>query len=95
MFMLSTISGSTIPTPHIDDDSRILSFSMFRLRGDNDFESAIHVMSRSSDRITAAATTGPASGPRPASSTPQIKGPAFAPSLKLSPPENIKPAFSL
>src|SRR5437764_968614 len=46
--------------------------STSRRSGVRSFESARPLMRRSGFRITAAAYTGPASGPRPASSMPQI-----------------------
>jgi hypothetical protein len=44
----------------------------FTLAGVNCLESLTPPAAKSAGRITAAATTGPASGPRPASSTPAI-----------------------
>ena len=52
--------------------SRISMASRSRRAAESFFESARPTIGRAGSRITAAATTGPASGPRPASSTPQI-----------------------
>src|SRR3954471_4135630 len=53
--------------------SQIRSNSRSRCNGVRTFESARPRMRLVSSRMTAAATTGPASGPRPASSTPAIR----------------------
>ena len=50
----------------------------------SDLRIAQAVDSRLGSRITAAATTGPASGPRPASSMPQIKPGSLARSARIS-----------
>ena len=52
--------------------SRISSASVSRRAADSFFESRRPSIGRSTSRTTAAAYTGPASGPRPASSTPQM-----------------------
>ena len=52
--------------------SIMTSYSSLRFFADNFFESFIYKMSQSTGSITAHATTGPASGPLPASSIPHI-----------------------
>ncbi len=55
---------------HASALARISTASRARAAPDSSFESRRPAIGRAGSRITAAATTGPASGPRPASSTP-------------------------
>ncbi len=59
-----------MPTPTAIARAMITSYSSARRSGERTLESARCLMRRSGSMTTAAATTGPASGPRPASSTP-------------------------
>ncbi len=68
----SIASELTTPIPH---NARAVNSSnaVSRCRLDNRFESSIRAEKRCVSRIAAAATTGPANGPRPTSSTPAIR----------------------
>ncbi len=70
---LSMVSLSIIPTEHRAFEAAISSKSSSRLWGVSFFESSSPSMNIPAGRITAAASTGPARGPRPASSTPAIR----------------------
>src|SRR5439155_22144546 len=61
------------PTPTATARPMITSYSSARRSGERSLESARRLMRRSGSMTTAAATTGPASGPRPASSTPATR----------------------
>ncbi len=71
--MLSISSASAQATEWHNARSRISSARRSRSSGSSTLESASPRMGRAGLRITAAATTGPASGPRPASSTPATR----------------------
>ena len=73
MLIASISQGSDQPIPNAMQRSRILPESSSRTSAHSALESAMPRMGRRRSRITAAATTGPASGPRPASSTPAVK----------------------
>jgi len=70
MLIRSIVSWSTTPTPTARACVWIRWKRTSRSAGRRSFESASPLMRRSGAMTTAAATTGPASGPRPASSTP-------------------------
>ena len=70
---MSISSRSAQPTPQASARLRMMGASRARSAGVRTFESARPRMRRRGSRITAAATTGPASGPRPASSTPATR----------------------
>src|SRR6266581_929001 len=84
--MLSRSISSTLAkaTAQAVARSLILSARISRRSGGSTLESASPRTCRSGSRITAAAYTGPASGPRPASSTPQTT------TLGIFPVENIQ-----
>src|SRR5262249_13966578 len=69
----SIIAASMIPTPTALAFRSISSKSQVRSSGLSRFESSSPSIIRSGRSITAAATTGPANGPRPASSTPATR----------------------
>ena len=73
--MLSSSISSTLAhaTDHASARSLIRGARASRFFAVNFFESASPSIGRSGSRITAAAQTGPASGPRPASSTPAVR----------------------
>src|SRR5688572_21638526 len=73
MFSVSISATSAQATDHAIAPPRILIASSARSSGSTTLESRMPRMRRRGSRITAAATTGPASGPRPASSTPARK----------------------
>jgi len=78
----SIIFSLTIPIP--ETDLAPISRNAFSLwRGLNFFESSIRFLKRLVFKVTAAATTGPARGPRPTSSTPMIEIKAFFLKLPL------------
>src|SRR3970282_2576005 len=72
MLRESTSVTDALATDHASDRALISAASVSRRCDVNVFESAMPSMRASLPRITAAAYTGPASGPRPASSTPQM-----------------------
>src|SRR5690349_180069 len=72
MFSSSISCTLAMPTEQHRAFSRILSYSLSRCSAVSCLESFRPRMRLLSSRMTAAATTGPASGPRPASSTPAI-----------------------
>ena len=78
ILMVSISSGEARPVAQQTAVSRIRRSSFSRCAGLRAFESFSRGRSTDSGRITAAATTGPARGPRPTSSTPAIR---------VSPPE--------
>ncbi len=65
----SISAGSAQPIPKHSARRRIAALKRARVSALKTFESAMPAMARPGRRITAAATTGPAKGPRPASST--------------------------
>src|SRR5579884_769307 len=69
--MSSTLTSTTL---NASARSRMRAASAARRAGPSTFESASPRMRRAGSSITAATTTGPASGPRPASSTPAVSG---------------------
>src|SRR5439155_14125595 len=73
MFTRSMVSWSTIATATASARSWMTTKSSSRRSGESTFESATPRMRCSGVTTTAAATTGPASGPRPASSTPATR----------------------
>ena len=73
MLTRSIVSWSTTPTPTASARSWITAKSSSRRSGVRSLESARLATRRSGARITAAATTGPASGPLPASSIPATR----------------------
>ena len=73
MLRQSISSRSAQPTAHASARSRISGASRSRSRRSAPSNRASPRMRRRGSRITAAATTGPASGPRPASSTPATR----------------------
>src|SRR5262245_11377212 len=73
MFSVSISATSAQATDHAIAPARILIASSVRSCGSITLESRMPRMRRRGSRITAEATTGPASGPRPASSTPARK----------------------
>src|SRR5919198_1874318 len=74
--MFSRSISSTVENATDQEIARSLmrSASTSRRSGVRSFESARPLMRRAGSRMTAAAYTGPASGPRPASSMPHTKG---------------------
>ncbi len=72
--LIASISRRDRPSrgPRRHSVSRILSAEFFADFGREAFESAMPRICRRRSRMTAAATTGPASGPRPASSIPAV-----------------------
>src|SRR6266571_6113513 len=70
MFTRSIVSASTKPTPMATARERMTTYSDSRSSGVNRFESSTPAIRVPGPSTTAAATTGPASGPRPASSSP-------------------------
>src|SRR5262249_42759645 len=73
MFTRSIVSASMIPTAIPNALRWISPKSRTRSSGVRRFESSTPSTRRSGLSTTAAATTGPASGPRPASSTPAMR----------------------
>src|SRR5512143_1121804 len=73
MFSRSMSSTPIAITLKASARERILASSFSRRAAVRIFESASPLMRRRGSRITAATTTGPASGPRPASSTPATR----------------------
>ena len=78
---ISATSASAIA--HASARSRITTASSSRRGADSSLESRSPAIGRAGSRITAAATTGPASGPRPASSIPAIRRPVVSASRAL------------
>lgn len=73
MLIRSISSGHDQPMPQATAAARICGSSCALRRALSDLESAgVHPIPRA-PKTTAAAVTGPASGPRPASSMPQIR----------------------
>ncbi len=72
MLIASISAASARPSAQASAWSRISAASTSRRRAESFFESASPAIGRAGSRITAAAITAPASGPRPASSTPAI-----------------------
>lgn len=68
----SILSGPIVPSPVATACSMMISYSSSLFAAESFLESLIYNISQSFGRITAPATTGPASGPRPTSSIPQI-----------------------
>ncbi len=82
MLIRSISSGSTSATAQITSGCAvILSYRSSRRFAVSFLESSRYPGSKSRGRITAAADTGPARGPRPASSTPATRGQPPATSL--------------
>ena len=73
MSSASISAASAQPSPQARLRARIAVASTSRRAGESTLESASPAIGRDGSRITAAATTGPASGRRPASSTPAIR----------------------
>ena len=73
MFRRSISSTEATATAQASARSRIATASASRVGSLSCLESASPSMGRAGSRITAAANTAPASGPRPASSTPQSR----------------------
>ena len=73
MLIRSISSGLAMPTLQATALSRISRKSSSLRFSESFLESFSRRISQSLGRITAPATTGPAKGPRPASSTPQIR----------------------
>src|SRR4051812_37942670 len=73
MLMRSMSSTPIVTILNAMARSRIRAASTSRRSGVSTLESASPLMRRAGSRITAATTTGPANGPRPASSTPAIR----------------------
>ncbi len=76
MFKTSISAASTQPMAQALALLRTRAASRSRPADDSCLESRRPAMGRRGSRITAAATTGPARGPRPASSTPAVRPPA-------------------
>jgi len=72
----SIIFSLTMPMPN-KELFKISGKAFSRSKGDSFLESSIRVLKLSAFNNTAAETTGPAKGPRPASSTPIIKSKPF------------------
>jgi hypothetical protein len=70
MFQASMRSGCTFATAQVSARVRIFSAAFSRLTAESFLESSSPWMRRLGSRMTAAATTGPNSAPRPASSVP-------------------------
>ena len=68
----SILSEPIVPSPVATACSMMISYSSSLFAAESFLESLIYNISQSFGRITAPATTGPASGPRPTSSIPQI-----------------------
>ena len=81
MFILSMIPGWTAATQKVSAETRSLSEMFSRTRSGSFFESSTPLGMFRGSRITAPATTGPATAPLPASSTPAI---AEYPALRIS-----------
>src|SRR5437868_1563248 len=78
MLIRSISRTDAAPIPMPSARSRIFTARRSRSERDSRFESSTPAMARLSGGMTMAhATTGPASGPRPTSSTPAISGPCW------------------
>ena len=87
MFRESTSRADAVPTPNARESFWMLSASRSRRRSVIFFESSSPTKLRGSvseENATAAATTGPAHGPRPASSIPTIVFPSAASASKAN-----------
>ena len=73
MFTRSIVGASTIPMPIATARARMTASNSSRSSGVRSFESFTPSIRVPGPKMTAAATTGPASGPRPASSSPATR----------------------